>query len=179
MRPRGFTLLELLMTITVAGVLLSIAVPSMASFLRSQRVVTAADSLNSAVAQARTIAAASNSYVSVAPIVTGDWQSGWRVFKEGGTPDGAYDASTDTLIVQYEQLQPDMNVTVATFPAGLGYVSFSPVGYSQSLPGKTQMSMTAGFQLGTNSRVVEVNLLGRARVCNPNLENQTCAMPAP
>jgi type IV fimbrial biogenesis protein FimT len=176
-RPRGFTLLEMLATIAVAGVLISIAVPNMSSFLRSQQVTTAADGLNSAVAQARTIAAASNSYVSVAAI-GGDWRNGWQVFKEGGTPDGAYAPGTDTLIAQHDQLPPGISVASATVPPGLGYVSFSPVGYSQTVPAKTQMSMTVGFQLDQNSRVVDINLLGRARVCNPNREGDTCAMPA-
>jgi type IV fimbrial biogenesis protein FimT len=174
----GFTLLELLTTITIAGIVVSIAMPGMSGFLRNQQVVAAADSLRSAVAQARTTAAASNGYVTVAAI-DGHWRNGWRVFREGGTPDGAYVAGTDTLIAQYDPLRAGMTVSATTSPAGLGYISFSPVGYSQSLPGRTQMSMTVGFQHGKSSRVVEINLLGRARVCNPDFDNLNCAMPKP
>ncbi|GJG96627.1 GspH/FimT family pseudopilin [Cupriavidus pauculus] len=174
-RTGGFTLLELLTTMAVGIVLVGFAVPSMSAFMRSNRVMTAADSFNSAVSKARTIAAATNSYVTVAPI-DGNWQNGWQVFNEHAAPNGEYNTDNDNLIVESEKLPSDVTITSTTIPEGLQYISFSPVGYSQSMD-KKQMAMSVGFQIGVSKRVVEIGLLGRARVCNPDVEASTCVMP--
>lgn len=173
-RASGFTLLELITTMAVGIVLVGFAIPSMSAFMRSNRVMTVADSFNSAVTRARTIAAASNSYVTVAPI-GGNWQNGWQVFSEHATPNGEFD-NNDNLIVEYEKLPTDVTITSASTPQGTEYVSFSPVGYSQTSD-KRQMAMTVGFTIGTAKRVVEISLLGRSRVCNPDIDASTCAMP--
>ncbi|SDC20469.1 type IV fimbrial biogenesis protein FimT [Cupriavidus sp. YR651] len=175
LRPRGFTLLELITTMAVGVVLVGFAVPSMANFMRNHRALTVADSFSTAVTKARSIAAATNSYVTVAPMDGSNWSSGWRVFSEGATPNGTYE-NTEKLIGVYEKLPTDVIITDVSTPAGLNYISFSPVGYSQNAD-KAQMSMTAGFQIGTSRRVVEVSLLGRSRVCNPDVDTTTCAMP--
>ncbi|TSP12454.1 GspH/FimT family pseudopilin [Cupriavidus campinensis] len=174
-RHRGFTLLELITTMAVGIVLVGFAVPSMTTFMRNHRVLTAADSLNIAVTKARSIAASTTSYVTVAPIEDGSWNSGWRVFSEHGTPNGEFDGA-DTLIAQYDRLPADVTITATTSPGNLGYIAFSPVGYSQTAS-KQQMSMSVGFQIGVAKRVVEVSLLGRSRVCDPTRDATTCVMP--
>ena len=170
----GFTLLELITTMAVGIVLVGFAVPSMTQFMRSQRAVTVAGDFHSAVSKARTIAAASNSYVTIAPI-EGDWRKGWQVFNEHVSPDGEY-AGSDSLIAESNELPLDVTITTSTTPAGLSYITFSPAGYSQTT-GKAQMSMKAGFQIGTSKRVVDISLLGRSRICNPDTAPATCAMP--
>ncbi|MGO4416825.1 GspH/FimT family pseudopilin [Cupriavidus sp. KB_39] len=171
---QGFTLIELITTMAVGVILVGFAVPSMTTFMRNHRVLTVADSFNTAVSKARSIAATTNSYVTVAPIGN-DWKNGWQVFSEGLTPNGTYEEGTENLIAQYDKPPSDVVVTTSTFPTGLASISFSPVGYSQTTT-KSQMSMSAGFQIGDAKRVVEVSLLGRARVCDPNRET-SCVLP--
>jgi len=174
-RQRGFTLIELMTTLAVGVVIVGFAVPSMSTFVKNQRLMTAADSLNVALSKARTIAASSNSYVTVAPI-DGDWKNGWRVFNEHAAPNGQYEAANDTLIAVYDQLPSDISYEYDA-TNGLGYVSFSPVGYSQSAS-KAQMAMAIMFTLGSSKRMVEVSLLGRSRVCTPASTSDTyCTMP--
>lgn len=175
-RHRGFTLIELLTTMAVAIVIIGFAVPSMTTFVKNQRLLTAADSLNMSLAKARTIAAASNSYVTVAPI-DGDWKNGWRLFNEHATPNGQYEAANDTLIAVYDALPADIAYQYDA-TNGYGYISFSPIGYSQSAD-KAQMAMAIMFTLGSAQRLVEVSLLGRSRVCTPDPKdtNGYCAMP--
>ena len=172
-RHRGFTLIELMTTIAVAAVIVGFAVPSMAAFMKNQRLLTTADSLNAALTKARTVAAASNSYITVAP-VDEDWKKGWQVFNEHASPDGKYNG-TDTLIAQYDPL-PDGMEYAYDATNGYKYISFSPIGYSQSAH-KAQMAMAIMFTLGDARRLVEVSPLGRARVCNPAADTQYCVMP--
>ncbi|PLQ01590.1 GspH/FimT family pseudopilin [Cupriavidus pauculus] len=175
-RHGGFTLIELLTTMAVAIVIIGFAVPSMTTFVKNQRLLTAADSLNVALTKARTVAAASNSYVTVAPI-DGDWKKGWRLFNEHAAPNGQYEAANDTLIAVYDPLPDDIKYAYDA-TNGLGYISFSPIGYSQTAD-KTQMAMAIMFTLGSAQRMVEVSLLGRSRVCTPVAQdpNGYCTMP--
>ncbi|MDW3684419.1 GspH/FimT family pseudopilin [Cupriavidus sp. CV2] len=174
-RANGFTLIELVITMTIAAILLAMATPSMSDFLRRQRLVSAADSFASAIAQARSGAAATNSYVTVAPIGAA-WNNGWQVFSEHSTPDGAFTTS-DTLLSQYDPIPSDITITFNTNPDATGYVAFSPVGYSITAATRSQLTATATFTLGTLQRVVEINALGRSRVCDPSRDT-TCTASA-
>lgn len=171
-RARGFSLLELITAMTVGAVLVAFAVPSMASFMQSHRLMTAADGLNTALAKARSIAAATNSYVTVAAI-DGDWSKGWRVFSEGATPSGSYEPATEKLISHFDPVA-DVTVEQTKGAADGTYVAYSPVGYSQTAT-KNQKSIQVVFTLGANKRIVNVSKLGRSRVCDPARE-ATCTV---
>lgn len=78
---RGFTLIELMVTITMLGVLLAIAAPSLAGFLASQRVRSGSFDVYAALVYARSEAIKRHANVSlVAP--TTDWSTGWTI-KDG------------------------------------------------------------------------------------------------
>lgn len=74
----GFTLVEMLVTLAVAGILAGIAVPAFTSLVASQKVGTSASMLQSSLLTARSEAIKRNTKVTVAPI-GGLWTSGWTV----------------------------------------------------------------------------------------------------
>ncbi len=174
---RGFTLLELMVTIAVISIMLTLVAPSFSDFLRKQRMLSAADSITSAIGQARTRALAQNAYVTVAPI-NGDWANGWQVFSEGQNPNGIYDPSNDTLLSQYDALTNGLKVTYnsTAYVGGAGnasgnYLIYSPNGYTASKLKQPQVTaaFNVAYQDGTGpSRIVIINALGRARTCDPN-----------
>jgi len=75
---RGFTLVELMATVMVSAILMSIATPYFRDFILGQRAKTAAYDLVSALTYARSEAIKRNTGVTVAP-ATGGWQNGWSV----------------------------------------------------------------------------------------------------
>lgn len=75
---KGFTLIELMTTVFVAAILLTIATPSFRDFILGQRTKTAAYDLASALLYARSEAVKRNTSVAVTP-ATGGWQNGWTV----------------------------------------------------------------------------------------------------
>jgi type IV fimbrial biogenesis protein FimT len=81
---RGFTLPELLVVVTVLGVLLAAGVPQFGEFIGSQRVKTASFDLFSSLMLARSEAITRNAKVTVAP-TGGVWTNGWTVTEPGGT----------------------------------------------------------------------------------------------
>lgn len=63
----------------VLGILLAIALPSLASVLASQRLRAAGTDLMSSLLLARSEAIKRNAQVEVVPRTGGEWKSGWRV----------------------------------------------------------------------------------------------------
>ncbi len=89
---RGFTLLELMVTLLVSSILLAIAVPAFRSVVQQNRLAAAVNSLVGAFAIARSEAVKRGVNVTVCPSGGGTncnnaapWQNGWLVFTDGGT----------------------------------------------------------------------------------------------
>jgi type IV fimbrial biogenesis protein FimT len=74
----GFTLVELLITITIAAILLAIGIPSFKSFTANQQVKNATFDLSSMLRFARSEAIKRNNNVVVTP-VSSAWKNGWTI----------------------------------------------------------------------------------------------------
>ena len=77
-RESGFTLIELIIVITILGVLTSIALPAFSGFISDQRIKTASFDIISTLMLARSEALKRNTIVTVTP-VGGKWSDGWTV----------------------------------------------------------------------------------------------------
>ncbi len=75
--PSGFTLVEMVITVAVLGIVLAIAVPSMSAMLRSQRISTASSDVYASLIFARSEAIKRNASVRVC--TSGDWAAGWSI----------------------------------------------------------------------------------------------------
>lgn len=80
MRPRGFTLIELMVTLVVLTVLVTLAVPSFSDYMEKARVRGAADQVTNLLARARQAAIKSNLPIGVAALQKsgGGWCVGAR-----------------------------------------------------------------------------------------------------
>ncbi|MBV6824230.1 GspH/FimT family pseudopilin [Pseudomonas sp. PD9R] len=78
MHQQGFSLIELLMGLTIAGIVLHLVSPAFASVTESNQREQAAQSLFSGIRSARTEAVARHQSV-VIHAIDGDWGQGWRI----------------------------------------------------------------------------------------------------
>ncbi|MFD0739461.1 GspH/FimT family pseudopilin [Lysobacter koreensis] len=83
----GFTLIELMVTISVLAILLAIALPSFQGTLRSNRVATTTNELLAAISLARTEAIRNTRGAAVCPSTAGTacdgtWNQGWLVWSD-------------------------------------------------------------------------------------------------
>jgi type IV fimbrial biogenesis protein FimT len=108
------TLLELMMAVTVLGILLALAVPGFTTFTLQSRVTASTNDLVTALNLARsealrraTPAVACASTDQTACSGTTDWTTGWIVFTD---PNGNGAADTDELL----QVWPAANALVTT-----------------------------------------------------------------
>lgn len=118
MRPRprrGFTTIELMVTLTVFVTLMLIAVPYMGGFLQSQRIKNASMDIASTVAFARSEALKRNATVNVTASGS-NWSKGWSV------------VTGSTTIRSYGALQ---NVSISAGGSATSF-SFSGDGRMQS-----------------------------------------------
>jgi len=80
----GFTLVELMLALTVLGILASLALPSLSDLVKGQRVKTASSDVYASLIYARSEAIKRAADVTVVPNTT-DWAAGWKVKDPSGT----------------------------------------------------------------------------------------------
>lgn len=138
---RGFTLIELLVTVSIVGILLTVAVPSFSNFIIGQRVKTAASDIGYSLTLARSEAIKRRANVAFSP-ATGGWQNGWTV------------SANATTISSHEAFQ---NVAIAGPSAG---VTFNNDG--RAITASTAFNISSAATSTVAARCVTINLNGMA-----------------
>lgn len=161
---KGFTLVELMVTVVVLGLLMTIAVPSFTDMVRNHRSLTAADELTSALNFARTEAVKRGKRVSICPSTNGtscsgtSWQGGWITFVDAAASDTSSTASVSAGSVINRRIGMPAGST-ATGTAS--FIRFSGLGYS---PIRSDILVKVASCTGTNARTISISASGRIAV---------------
>lgn len=75
----GFSLIEMMVVISIIAIMAAVAIPSFQSLIRSQRVKSSSYELFTSLMVARSEAIKRNKDIKIEPVTAGSWQSGWRV----------------------------------------------------------------------------------------------------
>ncbi|HSR62844.1 MAG TPA: GspH/FimT family pseudopilin, partial [Gammaproteobacteria bacterium] len=79
-KNKGFTLLELMATVAIVGILVAMGLPALGELVKNNRISTQANSILTSLHQARGEAVNRGVDIRVEPLVAGtDWSSGWRI----------------------------------------------------------------------------------------------------
>lgn len=174
---RGFTLLELMLALAIGAILLGIATPAMRDTLRRLQLNTAASDLFGAIDLARSQAIARGRRVMLAPLddAGADWSKGWVVFLDdsGDRRPGP----GEEVISSHDPLARGI-VTSFTFTSNQMpyYIAFNGAGRSCSATSTLAARFgTLSLHDGGQIRRIKINMLGRVRVCNPQLDGPTCS----
>lgn len=124
MRQRGFSLIELMVTVAVLAILLAIGLPSFQSSLRSNRLATATNELIASINLARSEAVrnpdgAAMCASSDGATCTGTWDDGWIVWIDrngDGNPD--LTGADPDILLRYVEGQENVEITAST--GGMG-----------------------------------------------------------
>jgi type IV fimbrial biogenesis protein FimT len=84
-RTRGFTVVELMITIAIAAILMGLGVPSFRAFISGQKVKTGSYELMTSLVIARSEAVKRNASVTLTPTSSTAWANGWAVTGGGAT----------------------------------------------------------------------------------------------
>ncbi len=146
----GFTLVELMVTLAVAIILLSVGMPSFTETIQNNRLTTAANKFVSAVNLARSEAikrgtriTACKSNDGAACVASGNWAQGWIVFTDANN-DAAFASETEELLRVDAGLGNNLTLTGNANVAD--YISYSESGQS-----RLTTADGGGFQTGTIS----------------------------
>jgi type IV fimbrial biogenesis protein FimT len=165
-RARGFTLIELMMTLTVLAILIAAAAPAFGNLIQSTEAQTSRSSLSTALGTARILAVSRTKHIVMCPSTdqqycghTTEWQHGWLIFVDSDH-DGARGANEELLSVA--DRQPEGVAILTT--AGRTRVDYRPDG---SAPG-SNVTFTVcdrrGDELATS---LVINNAGRVRSGKP------------
>lgn len=181
-RNLGFSMVELMVTLVILGILVALAVPSFTALIRSSNMTSAVNTfladaryarseavrLGGAVVMCRSDApeAASPTCGSGSGPGGNGWVSGWIIFQDLNN-DGTKD-STDPLL----RIQAPIT-SINTIGNASTKLVFTATGRLQSISGGNmtlQFGSTPNFS-NTEQRVVCVSLGGRARVAGDGLSS--------
>ena len=170
-KEKGFTLFESLITMSIAVVLSSIAVPSFDSSRKNGHMSANINAMHSSLMMARSGSLSRRERVTVCKssdgascTTTGNWAQGWVVFVDSDN-----DASIDIneQIIKVKQQLPGDGISFIGNSLVDDYISYALSGRTQTTGG--------GIQRGTlvlcddrgfthDARAIVLNAVGRARV---------------
>ena len=132
-RARGFTVYELLITMLIIGIILSIGVPSMTVFTQNSRITGTANDLHASFQLGRSEAARSKTNIMIcasansmdaAAACGGTFNDGWIIFVDENN-DQARDAPAEVVLRAHPAVDDSINITTN---AGADYFAFAPSG---------------------------------------------------
>lgn len=138
MRTQGFTLIDLIIALSVLSILLTIGLPSFSSQIQQMRVKTAIFALQESINLTRTQAVSANKRATIRK--QNQWEDGWEIFIDKDN-DGVRDSNED--IVQLHEKLKGIRI-IANRPIQ-NYISYIPTGESRNASGTNG----GGFQAGT------------------------------
>ena len=156
----GFTLVEMMVTVVVAGILIAVAGPSMNSLYEGIRAKSAISNIESSIVFARSQAVSYGSRVSVCPLGSTscgtDWTQGFSVFIDNGTA-GTMDTTdgvADVILRNVDSFNSNDFIK-----SDLGRYSFSPDG--MVINGNGTFSYCAGAADSDSSEAISISASGR------------------
>lgn len=161
----GYSLVELLVTLSIITLLTTLALPTMAALVRNTQTAALANSLIAASMLARTTAIAQRTNV----VLCGkgenacgkDWQNGAIVFTDANNNRTLEPSEGETLVTELDPLPAGSQLTMKA-ALGKQYLRFMPNGMLENTAGSLQLC-PAGNDVH-QARILIFNRSGRFRV---------------
>jgi type IV fimbrial biogenesis protein FimT len=170
-RPRGFTLIELVVVMAVFAIIAGMATPSFMGMIRDNRIITQTNNLVGSLQLARSEAAKRSVQVTIRSVSgnNNNWDQGWRVFTDWDG-DGNFDGGGDANLCEVEEdcelrVQPALtnNMTLRTGGNYTTWLAYLPSGIpiSPGVSGDDEFRICSSSGDITNARTVDISTTGR------------------
>jgi len=173
-RATGFSMIELMVALTIAAILLTLAVPSFRSVIQSQRMTTTVNEVFVAINLTRSEAIQRGTRVDLVPAGDGtDWTKGWVVFIDGNGDQRWQDG--EQIVFKHGAAPDGMTIQFSFTDSSRQYLAYNGTGHSRTnTSSQTPQLGTMSFTLDKQVRRIKINFAGRPRVCNPAIDGQKC-----
>ena len=165
------------LTALLLALLLGVAAPAFQQSLQRMRLQAATSDLLAAIDLTRSQAMARGTRVLMAPLdpAGADWQRGWAIFQDRNgnrRPDAG-----EPILYRHDPLRSDISVSFRFTSGGMPtYIAYNAAGRTC----RADNSLTARWGTltlaqGDDTRNIIINMLGRARACDPKKEPSNCS----
>lgn len=197
-RQLGFTLVELLVAVSIAAILLAVGIPSFRSAIASNRLTSTTNDLVGSLAQARSEAIRRGVRVTVcmsangtACATTGSWDQGWISFVDTTRSGTTAALDTGEAILAVTQREAASILIKGSTDASMGgpdisqYVSFSSDGTARKMAGTAGGGIlriceaSSALKDANRAREIDVLAVGRLSTTTATSVAATCPSPAP
>lgn len=164
---RGFTIIELMVTLAVASVLILVGVPSFNSFVQNNRITSTTNFVVSQLNYARSEAVRLNLAVNIARTgsTAQDLTDGWQIYSDAGSATGnsAYNATDGDVLLRQFEGYGDADLTVSVSSGGNQWIAFNPTGLLSEGGSSVQIAVcdSRGVSFG---RLITISTTGRTQV---------------
>ena len=167
-RPRrGFTLLELIVALGIAGMLLTMGVPAWGKWIAERELRDRAEALQDTLDRARSEAIKRAARVDVCPLAgaacagaAAPWENGWMMFVDANR---SGDRDAGEPLIARERAAAE-GITIRGNRPVADYVSYASTGQLRRIDGALQMGTFTVCRPGRNARKVVLANSGRVRI---------------
>jgi type IV fimbrial biogenesis protein FimT len=185
-KHHGFTLIEVMTTLAVASILISLAIPSFAKMIERNRISTATNEFMAALMLTRSEAVTRTIPISICASDTGtscnntlnDYAKGWVIFSDCNG-DGLFDASTSC---DFDGDGTNDKDTVINVHHGFDKLLIEGSGvvidkFTYGISGRPAAVPSPSFKIGPDStsikKKITIALTGRVKICS-TADNGNC-----
>lgn len=160
---KGFSLIELMVVLSIAAILISIGVPSFRTLIQNQRMTANVNDFFAAINLARSEALQRGVRVDMAAAGDGsDWSNGWIVFVDQNVNQTL--DSNEKLIFTHGPLPAGMSIT-SNIPGTRLAIGFLPTGFIK-LAANQKGSTVSFAQDDDDKKRIKLSFIGRPKVCD-------------